>query len=432
MAFIGIIALEQAPPPAVRTERLPSLDLLRGIAILAILFANMPIWNGNLNMLGGEPRPASLLDHTVMAGSLFFVFGKFITLLSILFGAGLAIQADRGLTEGDAYFKRPFTGYYLRRQAWLFAIGLFHFLFLWFGDILTSYAIVAVLAYCVSWVSQRNLWWWIGACLLIVVGWLMLSTAATALGGGGSGLTMPPPSPTRPENQAQQFIRSLMYYAGTEGQTAIFRDGHLGQMVLFRAGYLLIYAFQFWMMLVWYVLPCFLIGVWLLRHGVFHDFEGHRTFVRNLILIGLAVGIPLQLGAVLCYVIQPNGSLHLLMLYSIGALPLSLAYLGMGLYWSHSGRLPWLRKVLQDVGRMALSNYLLQSVLCNLLFYSYGLRLYGQVGHAVSLLLVLALTIIQIGFSVAWMRYFQMGPVEWLWRSLADFRLRPLLIQKAG
>ncbi|MBL8799073.1 MAG: DUF418 domain-containing protein [Planctomycetia bacterium] len=424
----GIVAVAPLPPvPTAPAERLPALDLLRGIAILAILPANMPIWNGNLNMLTMEARPASVLDHAVMAFSLFFIFGKFITLLSILFGAGLAIQADKGLQPGDAYFKRPFTFYYLRRQALLFAIGLFHFLFLWFGDILTSYAIVAVLAYCVAWFSQRNLWWFIGGSLVIVIGWLMLSAASLALGGGGGAVALPPPPPNRPENQVEQVIRSLAHYASTEGQTEIFRDGHLGQMVLFRAAYLLLYLFSFWFALVWYILPCFLIGVWLQRHGIFRDFEQHRPFLRNMILTGLVVGTPLQLGAVVSYLIHPAGSLHILMLYSIAALPFSLAYLGLGLYWSHGGWLPAVQRIFQDVGRMALSNYLLQSVLCNILFYRYGFRLYGQIGHATGFLIVLALTVIQIGVSVAWLRWFRMGPVEWLWRSLADFRMQPLL-----
>ena len=113
----------------------------------------------------------------------------------------------------------------------------------------------------------------------------------------------------------------------------------------------------------------------------------------------------------------------------MGALPLTLAYLGLVLFWSRSGYLQWLQQRLRAVGRLALSNYLLHSVLLGWIFYGYGLGLYTQVGRAAALGIVLAIWILQLGLSPVWLRYFQMGPVEWLWRSLADRRRRPFLRQ---
>src|SRR5262249_48211491 len=138
-ALTAITDIAPAPKPA-PGERLPSLDLARGIAVLAILAVNIQMFGGVIDPMGGPPRiGASFLDHAVRVLTLFFCEGKFITMLSILFGAGLGLQMWRAKAQD-----KPFVGYYLRRMAILFAIGVAHCLFLWFGDILTSYAIVAV------------------------------------------------------------------------------------------------------------------------------------------------------------------------------------------------------------------------------------------------------------------------------------------------
>src|SRR5262249_36504148 len=102
-------------------------------------------------------------------------------------------------------------------------------------------------------------------------------------------------------------------------------------------------------------------------------------------------------------------------------------YFGLLILWSRSGRLPWLQARLRAVGRMALTNYLMQSVLCGFVFYGYGLGLFGQMGAAAGLLVVFGVWLLGLAWSPIWLKCFQLGPVEWAWRSLADLRWRPLL-----
>src|SRR5262249_19687416 len=139
-------------------------------------------------------------------------------------------------------------------------------------------------------------------------------------------------------------------------------------------------VFSFWLIYGWYLLACFLIGVWLLRRGISHDFAAQRRFVLYGVLALSGVGLPLELLALVVYVFKPDGSLAGLV-GMLGALPLALAYLGLILFWSHSGSVAWLQNCLWAVGRTALSNYILQSILCNILFYSYGFRLFGKVNE---------------------------------------------------
>jgi uncharacterized protein len=419
-----IPVVEEAPP----SERLPALDLLRGIAILAILPANIPVFSGAINMWNMEHRPASWADHAVMAFSLLFVFGKFITILSILFGAGLALQLERARAA-----RKPFGVYYVRRMAILFGIGLVHLIFLWFGDILTSYAIVALMALLCSSLSQRGLLWGSGICLIVATGWLAVIAAVTLpywlrgeplpIIGPIPGLETGTPVADPRQERARQIVEEMTQwwqsYIATENQTRIWRDGSMGERILSRALYLVWYTPQFWLGAAWYILPCFLIGIYLMRRGVFSKLDTQRPFVRRMIVGGLAVGLPWQFLAVGVYAYRADGGLYMLLLYSIGALPLALAYLGLVLFWSNSGSLPRLQGCLQAVGRMALTNYILQSVLCNLIFYSHGLRLYGQLGHAACFGVVLAIWLVEVVVSVVWMRRFPMGPIEWLWRSLA-------------
>jgi uncharacterized protein len=415
----AITATPPAPAQAPPTERLPALDLARGIAVLMILPVNIGMFAGVIDPMGGPPRvPASWLDHFVRVITLVFFEGKFITLLSILFGAGLALQIWRAKASG-----KPFVGYYLRRMAILFAIGLAHCLFLWFGDILTSYAIVAVGALFISMLPERGILAIAAGCLVWFAAFSVLLGLLAAV---QPGPPAQPPTPTPFVLTADGLGKWFEWFLSAENQTRVYRDGPIWEMILSRAWYLVIYVFMFWLFLAWYILACFLLGICLARRGVFSDVAEHRSAIRWGIAVCLGVGLPIQLLGALVYVLRPDSQLSGF-IGMTGALPMSLAYLGLVLLWAERGPAGWFRASLQTVGRTALSNYLLQSVLCNLIFYCYGLRLYGQVGHAGAFAIVVLIWVVAIGVSVVWSRYFQMGPVEWAWRSLAEGQARPLL-----
>jgi uncharacterized protein len=159
-----------------------------------------------------------------------------------------------------------------------------------------------------------------------------------------------------------------------------------------------------------------------------------------MIVIGLAVGIPCHLAAVAAY--SAGGAKNALgidmyaglasLLNGLGALAQALAYLGVLLRWSASGWFPWLQARFRAVGRMALTNYLLQSVLCGLVFYGYGLGLFDRVNRIQALLVVAGVWLFELVFSSVWLRFFTMGPVEWLWRGLAAWQFKPLWKRPEG
>lgn len=426
--------IEPATAPTAVEERLPALDLLRGIAILAILLANIPYFSGPADWFYSRGSDDTLVDKIVVTQTLFWIDGKFITLFSLLFGAGMALQVDRARTSG-----RPFTAYYLRRLAVLLVIGLIHALFIWFGDILTAYALIGMAAFALSWVRREVLL----ACMIAVWSWaygclLMFMLLVAVEGESFWAMTSPaiPPTPATSGNGDDQGAMTEMYarlreidwegYVSKENQIRIYRDGTWREMFDNRAIYLLTSAVPLVLVMGWYLLGCFLLGMYLMRRGIFHDVDAHRPFLRKLIGFGLLVGVPFHAAGVAVSWFLPNSSFSWL-LNGFGALPLALAYLGCILFWSRSTCCLGLQRRLRAVGRMALTNYLMQSVLCTFLFYSYGFRLYGDLSRTTVLGVVVAIWIFQLVVSPWWLRHFRMGPVEWVWRSLAEGRRQPLL-----
>lgn len=427
---------EPATVPTAVDERLPALDLLRGIAILAILLANIPYFSGPADWYVSRGSDNSLTDNVVVAVTLFAIDGKFITLFSILFGAGMALQVERARAS-----LRPFVGYYLRRLAILLVIGLVHALFIWFGDILTAYALIGLVAFALSWCRKEVLLACLTAVWLWAYGCLALMALLVAIL-GESFWEMPAPDPAPPSATSVsdsdpgtvdawcRRIRSMDWqeFVSREQQIRVYRDGTWRQMFYNRAIYLLTSAVPLVLVMGWYLLGCFLLGMVLMRQGIFHDVDAHRAWLRRLIGFGLLVGVPLHGAGVAVYGFDPNSSYSWL-LNGFGALPMALAYLGFILFWSRTTCGLGLQRRLRAVGRMALTNYLMQSLLCTCLFYSYGLRLYGDVSRTAALAVVLAIWMLQLAVSPWWLRHFQLGPVEWLWRSLAEGRRRPFLRQ---
>ncbi len=395
-------------------ERLPALDLIRGVAILLILPANMPVFSGFRTFFGKRDAPETDADGAVHLLTLFFVDHKFITLLSILFGVGLAIQQASALRRG-----KPFAGYYLRRMALLFLIGLAHGVLLWDGDILLTYSLVGIAALALSGLGRR------GTLIAIALG-LAWGLGWTVFGGAFDPAFASDQPLQRWEDALPSGWRPAADYFSPHEQTRVFRDGTFGAIVVNNA--ILVALFKSVSLPYYdaYLLACFLLGVYLFRRGVFDDPGRRRRYVRLFLAAGLGLGVPLHVAAVAAS-LRPATEGLAEAAVTLGAPPMALGYLGLLLLWDGSGRLPGWRRLLEGVGRMALSNYVFQSVVCVFLFYSPGLRLYGQVDRATALGIVLAIWVVQIALSAAWLRAFRMGPVEWVWRSLAEGKRMPFL-----
>jgi uncharacterized protein len=403
------------PPPA-DAERLKTLDLVRGVAILGIFpvnigwfFMERPSW-WNPWIEGGRP------GDRLVAGLTWFVFEqKFITLFSILFGAGLAIRFDRARARGE-----PFAGRLLRRQAVLLVFGLLHVHLLFYGDVLTTYALLGSFAWLACGLGQRALLGLAVACFggaCAVWYWMWASPHAL------EGLVMP---------VAQRWsiaLRSLLSprRVPQEPLDPLLRgipDHSLGERIAEHCGMVSYFGLTIWIIYGLYVLACFLLGMYLLRRGVFHEPAAQRWCLSGIIIAGLSLGLPLNGAYVITQARHPQAP-YLPLFVGVAAPPLALTYLGLLLRWADSGWLPRVQRWLRATGRMALTNYLMQSfVLCFLFRWLPPGLLTLNITRGGALFLVVLVWLFQIALSAAWMQLFRTGPVEWLWRRLAGDRGR--------
>jgi uncharacterized protein len=411
------------------SERLPALDLVRGVSILLMLPATIPWFCRPFQWWDAHPHPVWDPDRLVIALTLFFVDHKVLTLLSLLFGMGLGLQMRRPQGQG-----KPFLRYYLWRMLLLFLLGIAHTLLLWWGDVLTTYAIVGahvlVIATLGSSMERMSLaicfgWYYL---LVGVVGFLSIVPLERI---GGPDLRLPPAKvsnegpPLSLFGGDESFAEALLKYIDPKNQQRIYRNGSFADQVAQRVFLrfkeeLVTIVFSFW-----YMLGCALLGFRFVQWGLLDDGKVRGRWSRWFVVFGLAVGLPFQLLAAVVYYAWDNGSLAW-SLSQFGALPLALFYLAVLLAVSDAGWWPRLQRSLRAVGRLALSNYLLQSLLCAVLFHHYGFRLYGLPLTA-ALLVAVGIVLFQLLASPLWLSVFQLGPAEWFWRSLAAWRWQPLL-----
>jgi uncharacterized protein len=347
----------------------------------------------------------------------------------MLFGAGLVLMGMRAAR---------FAGVYYRRLLWLGLIGMAHGYLLWWGDILFFYAIGGLLLYPLRRLSPRTLLT-IGIILLLVglpmssgMGYFfsfMKATAAEAEALMQAGET--PNEMQMGFYEGWQDARSGM--APTPEDIAEEIEMHQGgywDIVVGRAPDLLfsqIFGTVFFVP--WRIAGLMLIGMALMKLGVFAARRSPRFYI---LCIAFGYGIGLPLAAFSAYT-QFAHDFYFLYTFKVGghfnyvgSTLVAVGHIGVVMLICRSGVLPWLRSRLSDVGRMAFTNYLLQSVICTTLFYGYGFGLYGRVGRLSQMGVVVLVWIVLIALSAFWLRRFRFGPAEWLWRSLTYWRRQPM------
>jgi uncharacterized protein len=395
--------------PVSSGERIEVLDALRGAALFGIIAANMRGFSGPL---------AAYFDHTLMwtdpvsrvaqAFVDIFIRGKFITLFAFMFGIGFAIQMERADRSGAT--SRMF---YVRRLAILFLFGVLHFVLLWWGDILAPYAILGFALMLFRKRSQKAILRW---SVVLFAYPLLLATLLFAL--HSAGVPIPAPPPTTPAD----LERIIAVYA-TGGYSEIVAQ-NFKEMPFTAFGLIFFYP---------RVLGVFLFGLWVWREGIIRDLPSKATLLRRCQKHGLWIGLLFNSIAVAVnetYHPSPFApsvlGLVIGMALTIGIPSGSLFYAStVALFWE---KVHWRARLrpFVAVGRMALSNYLLQSVVCTTLYYSFGFGLYGRVNPLLGLVPTIAIYSVQVVLSVWWLRHFATGPMEWLWRRLTYGSTRSL------
>jgi uncharacterized protein len=401
-----------ASAPITGDERSPLLDALRGYALLGILMANMVFFIGIyfVDDAGRAAlRLASLNDLAEFVME-WLIVGKFYSIFSLLFGIGFAIQLGRLEKRGEGVPR------YLRRLGVLFLIGLAHLYLLWMGDIVALYAVMGSVLLLFRKAGDKALLRWAVALWLVPIAW----SALIHFGGL---------RPARPIYGQAEAMLTAMGFNATESPLRFFQTAPLAEHlrahraeVFFRLGDL-VYQMRFTK-----VLAMFLVGLWVGRRAIYARLDQYRPLLHRVATVGLGLGLPLAAAkAYFTLTAEDDRTLQFVAecLYVVSTPTLALGYAaGFALLWAKGrrGLLAWSA----PAGQMALTNYLMQSVMMSIIFYGWGFGQIGKFGMVFVYPFALALFALQLVYSRWWLARFRFGPVEWLWRSLTYGRAQPM------
>ena len=389
--------------PLQRTDRIDSLDVLRGFAILGILVMNIQAFSmisqAYLNpTLGGTMTG---VDFWLWAVSHVAFDSKFLALFAALFGAGIVVMAERADAAGVSPWRQ-----HRRRMGLLALIGLIHAYGIWYGDILFIYAVIGLIAFAFRKASIRRL---LTVAALFYAVPIMVGLAMTGL------------FYTMPGSEYDAMVAAYWQPSAEAiaAQQEAYRSGWLGQMVQRIPDAATLHLLALPLEEGWRVLALMLAGMAALKSGLLTGAWSVRSYARTG-LLSAGIGLPIVMAGVVFN--QTTGwemkaSLYLGALFNhIGAPLVTLAWVCGALIVLKRGLWAPLLGRLRAVGQTALSCYLLTSVLCVTVFYGHGLGLFGQADRVDQFLVVFAVWAVLLTVAPAWLHRFHMGPVEWLWR----------------
>ena len=362
-------------------------------------------WPGDVG--AALPAGVPVADHVAGWLILVLVQGKFWLMFSLLFGAGFALMQRRAEAAG-----LPFALPYLRRAALLLVFGVAHAVLLWVGDILHTYAIAAL---------GLLLFARVGPIGRGVAGGMMFGAVTLGIAASASMYLANPDLGAGPAT-----VDAVRAAQGVEA-SAIYAHGDFAAVTAQRARDF-VAQLDADLFLVPIALSIFLMGSALLDGGPLSRPEAHRGFHRVMAYGALPVGVALEAWAATLSTgvgAEPTDAEMLAQALAWTGAPLmTLGYIGVVALASLRPRLgPWLRDWIAPSGRMALTNYLMASLVLSTLFYGYGLGLYGQVSRVAQVGLVLALLVVQVLASRWWLARHRYGPLEWLWRAFTWWRV---------
>ena len=400
------------PVAAGAGDRIETLDVLRGFALLGILAMNIRAMAAPLS---AYMNPHALFPYEGASRAAYYFTAvffdlKMMGLFSMLFGAGVLLYAGK---SGDT--SRPPTGLWYRRMFWLFVIGLVHAYLIWDGDILVPYALCGLLL--LWWMRNRSVRALaIVAAVLLVVGgvlglgqitmWDQMSEADRA-----EALAMWMPTP---EQVAEQKTAMLGGYWDVVSHRAVF-------VVMAQTMYFALFFF-------WRCSGMMLLGMALYKSGFLDGRLAEHVYLRTAML-ALPVGVGLswygftQLEAI--RFAYPDRAVPDVWNY-FGAIFTAIGYASLVILAVKRKIFGGFRRRLAAVGQMAFSNYLFHSVVTSILFLGWGFSLANRYDYAEQLGWVVGIWLVQLLVSPIWLRTFRFGPAEWLWRSLTYWRRQPM------
>lgn len=469
--------------PIDESKRIDALDILRGIALIGILLMNIEWFNRPMVNLIGFDNSLSGTDHA--AGWLIrcFVEGKFYKLFALLFGMGFAVMLIRAKEVG-----RPFGAWFTRRMLALWILGIAHMVFLWSGDILHDYAFAGLmLLVWVNLLQKPNFQQYDNtrSYLKLSLIWLFIPIFFSTIAGIGAGIFIDHEKTlanweedqeiattvaqrTKLPEDALELVESNLLESKelsiestneadesidtkeesikdlvTEkreiqekelAETKAFTEGDYWQATSYRLEFLAFMLpfsplFAFTMLI-----PIFILGFWFVASKRIVNYQQYMPMYKTMMRVGLPLGIFLN-AAGLLLLQQPSAEISTVimavgeMIFFVGQYVLTAGYLGLVICLLNNEK--WHARLARfaPMGKMALTNYLMHSLILTTIFYGYAGGQFGQISRGPQVLIVLAIIIFQILLSTWWLNRYRFGPLEWLWRSITYKQLQPMNIK---
>jgi uncharacterized protein len=393
------------------SRRIISVDVLRGVALLGILILNIQNFSMPVSAYINPEAYGDLsgVNKWVWILSQLFAREKFMSIFSLLFGAGILLFTGNALSKG-----RSAGPLHYRRMFWLLIFGMIHGYLIWSGDILVSYSLCGMLVFLFRKLRPGTLIW-VGLLFFIVP--VLFYTMGY--------FTMPYWSRESVENMmhtwkpaAEAIQKEIAAMQGNWAEQMEYRVPHT----------FFLQTSLFFMESFWRVMSMMLLGMALYKWNILNA-ERSWGFYFRMTILGLVIGFLLSSSGIIL-----NFNFQWEMKYSmflgkqfnyVGSVAVALGYTGIVMLICKSVRCVRFKAVTGAVGRMAFSNYILQTLICTAIFYGHGLALYGTVERKFQILIVFAIWIILLIISPVWLRYFRFGPLEWLWRSLTYRKWQP-------
>lgn len=406
------MAEDQLAPISV-TERIEILDVLRGVAIGGIFMGNMQWFSGYGFMPDAMAAQTPFVDQAARFLVHVFIEGKFYSIFSFLFGFGFALQISRAEDRGDLK-----ATVFKRRLFWLLIIGVFHAFLLWSGDILSVYALIGFVLLLFRKKATESLPKWILGLILAPIAVYVVFLVLF--------VSFAPPDVASSVAEAKNGMwQNAVGVVPNGTYLRIMVDYNLNILAGRWAG--LIFEMRLPK-----ILAMFLLGFYAYRRGIFRSLANHKNLIHRVLIYCLPAGIVLNL--VFAYYAgresvlppEPIGLLGVVTYgFGVPALALGIIALIVTLWQNHNGQKAL--SIFAPVGRMAMTNYLLQTVVAISIFYGFGFGLYGTTGAAKATVIALVVFVFQVVLSTMWLKFFQYGPMEWIWRQLTYRKRLPLL-----
>jgi uncharacterized protein len=431
--------------PVAASERIRALDTVRGVAVFGILLLNIFGFGlpasfqavTNPSVTGGDLESPNLVAW--FAAYILFD-GRFRAIFSMLFGAGALLLLDRadrrgaGIRAADIYY---------RRTLWLLLFGVLHAYLVWWGDVLYWFGVFGLALFPLR---NRSPWFLLTAGLVLLHSYIpllvidhleLLATrdkgeaafaAARLARAAGGNWTEQQWADWSAWDRKKRELNPLPQDLAKEVETHragwwkvfLWRAGmtsHMQSVSIYRVG-------------LSDILSMMLIGMGLMKLGVFTGELSAKAY-RWLVLLGYGVGLPLSYHVALEMIQADFDTLKVGLLHQctfpLARLAVALGHVGVVMLLCKSAWLWWVTGALAAVGRMALTNYLTQSVLCTAYFDGWGLGRFGTLDRSQLLYVVVAVWAFQLVISPIWLLFFRFGPVEWVWRALTYWQWPPML-----